>query len=111
LISNHAFVDGNKRTAVTAFDHFLLANGFVLGVPNSAMYDLATQTASYRERHLSHDHAMNTVMRATMDLIAPIASFKSDLSGIRSLEGSFQANMKLKSWIRKHRDNRLFPSG
>jgi death-on-curing family protein len=91
LIANHAFVDGKKRTAVTAFDHFLPANGFVLGVPNSAMYDLATRTASYRERHLSHDDAMSTVISATTELIAPIASFKSDLSGIRSLEGSFQA--------------------
>jgi death-on-curing protein len=26
LVANHAFVDGNKRTAVTALDHFLLAN-------------------------------------------------------------------------------------
>ena len=110
LIANHAFVDGNKRTAVTVFDHFLLANGLVLGVPNSTMYDLATQTASYRERHLSHDDAMATVISATADLIAPIASFKSDLSGIRSLEGSFRAKMKLRLWIRKHRHNRLIPS-
>ena len=109
LIANHAFVDGNKRTAVTAFDHFL-ANGLVLGVPNLTMYDLATQTASYRERHLSHDDAMATVISATADLIAPIASFKSDLSGIRSLEGSFRAKMKLRLWIRKHRHNRLIPS-
>src|ERR1700687_914940 len=65
LIANHAFVDGNKRTAVTAFDHFLLANGLVLGIPNSTMYDLATQTASYRERQLSHDDAMATVISAT----------------------------------------------
>ena len=107
LIANHAFVDGNKRTEVTAFDHFLLANGFVLSIPNSMMYDLATQTASYRERHLSHDGAMATVINETKDLIAPIASFKNDLSGISSLEGSFQATMKLRSWIRKHRDNRL----
>jgi death-on-curing family protein len=111
LIANHAFVDGNKRTAVTAFDHFLLANGFVLGVPNSEMYGLATRTASYRERHLSHDDALRTVISATRDLIVPIASFKSDLSGIRSLEGSFQAKMKLKSFIRKQRDNRLVPAG
>jgi prophage maintenance system killer protein len=107
LISNHAFVDGNKRTAVTVFNHFLLANSLVLGIPNSTIYDLATQTASYRERHLSHEDAMAAVISATTDLIVPIASFKSDLSGIPSLEGSFQAKMKLKSWIRKHRDNRL----
>jgi death-on-curing protein len=107
LIANHAFVDGNKRTAVTAFDHFLLANGLVLGIPNSTMYDLATQTASYRERQLSHADAMAAVISATTDFVVPIASFKSDLSGIPSLTGSFQAKMKLRSWIRRHRDNRL----
>jgi death-on-curing family protein len=110
LIANHAFIDGNKRTAVTAFDHFLLANGLVLGIPNSTMYDLATQTASYRERHLSHEDAMAAVISATTDLVVPIASFKSDLSGVPSLEGSFRAKMKLRSWIRKHGDNRLIPS-
>ncbi len=94
LIANHAFVDGNKRTAVTAFDHFLLANGLVLGIPNSTMYDLA-------------EDAMAAVTSATTDFVVPIASFKSDLSGIPSFAGSFQAKMKLRSWIRKHRDNRM----
>jgi len=107
LKANHAFVDGNKRTAVTAFDHFLLANGLVLGIPNSTMYDLATETASYRERQLSHADAMAAVISVTTDFVVPIASFKSDLSGIPSLAGSFQAKMKLRSWIREHRDNRL----
>ncbi len=107
LIANHAFVDGNKRTAVTAFDHFLLANGLVLGIPNSTMYDLATQTASYRERHLSHEDAMAAVINARTNFVVPIASFKSDLSGIPSLESLFQAKMKMRLWIRKHRENQL----
>lgn len=54
LIANHPLSDGNKRTAVTAFDHFLLANGFVLGVPNTDMYALATETANYRALNMSH---------------------------------------------------------
>jgi death on curing protein len=107
LVSNHAFVDGNKRTAVTAFDHFLLANGFVLGIPNSMMYGLATQTASYRERGLSHEDSFAMIVDATTDLIAPIERFKSELTGIPALGGSFQATMKLRSWIRRHRFNRL----
>ena len=64
LIANHAFVDGNKRTAVTALDHFLLANGFVLGIPNSAMYELATNTASYRERKVSHEDSLVEIVDA-----------------------------------------------
>jgi death-on-curing family protein len=107
LITNHAFVDGNKRTAVTAFDHFLLANGFVLGIPNSAMYEIATSTACYRERNLSHEDSFAAIVNATSSLITPIGGFKSDLAGIAALKGSFQATMKLRSWIRKHPLNRL----
>ena len=107
LVSNHPFVDGNKRTAVTAFDHFLLANGFVLGVPSSMMYGLATQTASYRERGLSHEDSFAMIVNATAELIAPIERFKSELAGIPALGGSVHATMKLRSWIRRHRFNRL----
>jgi len=44
------------------------------------MYDLATETASYRERQLSHADAMAAVISVTTDFVVPIASFKSDLS-------------------------------
>jgi len=54
------------------------------------MYDLATETASYRERQLSHADAMAAVISVTTDFVVPIASFKSDLSGIPSLAGSFK---------------------
>jgi death-on-curing protein len=107
LVANHAFVDGNKRTAVTALDHFLLANGFVLGIPNSAMYELATQTACYRERKVSHEDSLSAIVNAIADLITPIAIFKNDLAGVNALEGSYLATMKLRSWIRKHPLNRL----
>jgi death on curing protein len=107
LVANHAFVDGNKRTAVTALDHFLLANGFVLGIPNSAMYELATNTACYRERNVSHEDSLVAIVSAVASLITPIATFKSDLAGIAALGGSYQATMKLRSWIRKHPLNHL----
>ena len=107
LVANHAFVDGNKRTAVTALDHFLLANGFVLGIPNSAMYEMATETACYRERNISHEDSLAAIVNAITNLTTPIATFKSDLAGIDALEGSYQATMKLRSWIRKHPLNRL----
>jgi death on curing protein len=107
LVANHAFVDGNKRTAVTALDHFLLANGFVLGIPNSALYELATNTASYRERNVSHADSLTAIINAIADLITPIATFKSDLARVAALEGSYKATMNLRSWIRKHPLNRL----
>jgi death on curing protein len=107
LISNHAFVDGNKRTAVTAFDHFLLANGLVLGIPDSAMYEIAKNTACYREHGQSHDESLAEIVNATADLVTPISSFKDELAGIAALEGSFQATIRLRSWIRKHPLNSL----
>ncbi len=107
LIANHAFVDGNKRTAVTALDHFLLANGFVLGIPNSAMYELATNTSSYRERKVSHEDSLVEIVDAIEGLITPIATFKRDLAGLAAISGSYRATMNLRTWIRKHPQNRL----
>ncbi len=37
LVRNHPFVDGNKRTAITAVAMFLRANGFQLVVENKEM--------------------------------------------------------------------------
>lgn len=37
LILNHPFVDGNKRTAITAAALFLLRNGYRLNVDNSEL--------------------------------------------------------------------------
>ena len=41
LNADHAFWNGNKRTAVLALDHFLNANKFFLAAGNSEMYVLA----------------------------------------------------------------------
>jgi len=107
LIANHPFADGNKRTAVTAFDHFLLANGFVLGVPNSDMYALATQTASYRALNLSHEGSLEVIASTVKDLITPISTFRREVEGIPALQDSVKATMRLRTWIRRHRFNRL----
>lgn len=53
LIANHCFQNGNKRTGVLALDQFILANEYVLTIPNDDMYDLARLTASYREQSKS----------------------------------------------------------
>lgn len=63
LIANHPFQNGNKRTAVVALDHFLLANGYFLLLDNATMYNLAKQTASYRERGLGHDQIFQHIRR------------------------------------------------
>jgi death-on-curing protein len=35
IAKNHAFVDGNKRTALIALEYFLALNGFLLGADDS----------------------------------------------------------------------------
>ncbi|MGH9778519.1 MAG: type II toxin-antitoxin system death-on-curing family toxin [Candidatus Acidiferrales bacterium] len=61
LVSNHPFVNGNKRTAVLAVDHFLLANGSFLALSNEEMYELATETATYREKRITHQHILQRI--------------------------------------------------
>ena len=45
LIKNHPFVDGNKRTALTAVGLFLELNGYVLTASNAEAVDFALQAA------------------------------------------------------------------
>lgn len=63
LISNHPFQNGNKRTAVLALDCFLLANNYYLLLSNNEMYKLAKDTATYRERRISHDAIFQHIVR------------------------------------------------
>lgn len=45
LVRNHPFVDGNKRTAITAAGLFLQLNGFILDVEPSEMVRFTLQCA------------------------------------------------------------------
>jgi death-on-curing protein len=45
LISNHPFVDGNKRVGIGAAALFLRANGFVLAATNSELETFALRAA------------------------------------------------------------------
>ena len=56
--ANHAFMNGNKRTAVIAMDHFLTANDHCLVLANDPIYKLAEKTAAYKERGLSQDQSL-----------------------------------------------------
>ncbi|MGA2248730.1 MAG: type II toxin-antitoxin system death-on-curing family toxin [Verrucomicrobiota bacterium] len=78
LISNHPFHNGNKRCAVIAFDHFLLANGFFSVMMNEPMYELAKQTASYRERGISHEDSMIEILRAVGDFVVSLRALEED---------------------------------
>jgi len=47
LIGNHAFVDGNKRTAITAVGLFLRLNGYRLTASNQELEDFTLQCAQH----------------------------------------------------------------
>jgi death on curing protein len=65
LIANHPFLNGNKRTAVIAFDIFLMANGYFLFLSDSAMYTIAQRTASYKQLGLTHDQILKEIRDVT----------------------------------------------
>lgn len=48
LVQNHPFVDGNKRTAITAAAMFLLQNGHRLEVTNEELEQFALMVANER---------------------------------------------------------------
>lgn len=72
LIANHPFTNGNKRTAVVALDHFLLANGYFLAMSEDEMYGLAKTTASYREQALSHEGMLAQIIERLRTRAIPI---------------------------------------
>ena len=67
LVANHPFSDGNKRTAVLALVSFVVANEFFPVLSNETLYALAKNTASYRERGLTHSQAFEEIL----DVLSP----------------------------------------
>jgi death on curing protein len=79
LIANHPFYNGNKRTAVIAFDHFLMANAHFSAADNLEMYSLAERIAAYKERGLSQDESLAEIREAVMKNIIPTSFFIDEL--------------------------------
>ncbi len=46
LVKNHAFVDGNKRTAALALIEFLERNGYTISATNDELYQFTLDVAS-----------------------------------------------------------------
>jgi len=76
LIANHPFYNGNKRTAVLALDHFLMANGRLLILTNEEMYRLAKETATYNERKMTHKQIFRHIARTIRRSSVPISKLK-----------------------------------
>jgi death-on-curing family protein len=70
--ANHAFMNGNKRTAVIAIDHFLTANDHILLLENDEMYAIAEKTAAYKSRGLSQDQSLAEILEALEENIVEV---------------------------------------
>jgi prophage maintenance system killer protein len=70
--ANHAFANGNKRPAVIAMDHFLIANDHLLLIENDSMYKVAEKTASYKARGLSQGESLAEIHEALEEHVISI---------------------------------------
>jgi death-on-curing protein len=107
LVSNHPFHDGNKRTAVTALHHFLLANGFV-GLSNDEAYEMAKRTASYRERGSSHDQIMREIKDLLTARMIPLDAVRELVpEGSEMISELFSISSEIRRRLRRSKMNRL----
>lgn len=105
LISNHPFHNGNKRTAILALDHFLLGNGLFLIATPQQLYRLASSTATYRERGITHD-----AMMAEIEKIIRLGMIDiSYLKGAPALAELYREAVRSRHEIRGNRLNRRQP--
>jgi hypothetical protein len=63
LSQNHPFLDGNKRTAVTAAVGFLLLNGLYESGPGEQSYDRAMAAAACRASLTGYYHPSTPTIR------------------------------------------------
>lgn len=56
IAKNHAFVDGNKRTALIALEYFLALNGLLLGAddPQCVLVILSVASGAFSENELAN---------------------------------------------------------
>lgn len=88
--ANHPFMNGNKRTAVIALDHFLIANDHYLALSNDEMYEIAEGTAAYKERGLSQDQSLREIARAVAEDAIRMDEVRQDV-GFSELVRKFEA--------------------
>lgn len=86
VIANHAFTNGNKRTAVIAVDHFLIVNDYHLLLENRDMYGIAEKTAAYKSRGLTQEESLAEIREAleegviSMEVVERNVGQQSDLT-------------------------------
>lgn len=107
LVANHAFHNGNKRTAVIALDHFLIANALILTLPNDEMYLLAQKTASYRQRGVSHEDALREIVSTIIDDVVSLRELRTEIEKYPQLRKAYRSSLKMCRAVREDRLNKL----
>jgi len=103
IIANHAFHDGNKRTAVVALDLFLPANDYLWGLLPEEMYKLAIETASARANGISLENILSRIQEKLKDWAIPFALLQRD----PQFSELYRQQVTLRKAIRQHELNRL----
>ena len=106
LISNHPFHNGNKRTAVLALEQFLLVNSWFLVLNDHfELYELAKETASYREQDISHEEILKHIVQQLKKSTISFRRIKAT-PGTRNL---YKILLVLRLGVRNHPLNREQP--
>jgi death-on-curing family protein len=98
LITNHPFEDGNKRTAVTSLQLFLVANDVLLLAGQADMYNLAIGTASAGERRESPEFTLRTIKGVLNDNTATL----SEIRQIKAYRNLYEQARSAKLSVRNH---------
>ena len=109
LIANHPYTNGNKRTAVVAVDAFLMGNGRSIALDNDAMYKLASDTASYRQRGITHDDSLREIVAILTKFSIPLRVLYQVQRKNPQLATFYRANMNLRRSVRTYPGNKLIP--
>lgn len=105
LIANHPFHNGNKRTAVLAFDLFLVANGYFGLIGNEEMYRLAQKTAAYKQRGLSHEESLREILDSVSKWIVSLPSLRRAGKNDTRIASLYSAVMKTRRRVRSNKYN------
>lgn len=107
MIANHPFQNGNKRTAVVWVDAFLVANGYNLALGNSAMYELATQTASYRQRQIGHEEMLQMIVQTISKNSVTFAILHRAQKNESKLRRMYKLHLQMRRAVREFPGNNI----
>jgi death-on-curing protein len=110
MIANHPFHNGNKRTAVLAVDAFLLGNGYTLTLDNDKMYELANNTASYKQRGITHEKSFQEIKDALAKSAVPLSLFYREQKKDRKMSKYYKTMITIRRSVRRSPDNEVIPA-